>query len=120
MTRSRSKRKFEDDSTCVNKGQRQTNGRDDGRPSCETTTKESASCAVEEKESKVPSLWDRAVAAELERYAKCVPGTGTTDDVYRPTKSGRVTKVQLRKAAEEFVRRCNEDNEEDLSFVLVS
>ncbi len=28
-------------------------------------------------------------------------------------------KVQLRKAAEEFVRRCNDDNE-DLSFVLVS
>lgn len=64
------------------------------------------------------SLWDDAVKTELDRYAtQGENGTGG----YAP---GPLSKKQLRKAAEEFVKRCSETDEEDTTnespYVLVS
>ena len=101
--------------------------RDGECPSSETASKGSKNRVdVEEESSKVqaasPSYsWDAAVKAELERYANSVPLTtrtrSRTEDAYRP---GPMSHHQLCQAAEEFVKRCHDGNDEDFPLVLVS
>lgn len=78
-----------------------------------TTTKDSVSQAAESL-SKVPScFWDAAtLEAELEHNAE---STLRAVDSHRP---GKMSQHQLCKAAEEFVKRCS--NEEDIPYFLVS
>ena len=70
------------------------------------------------------SLGDAAVKKELERYATRVEGNNNTGEYYKPE---ALSKEQLRKAAEEFAKRCTraEAGEEDsestpYTYVLVS
>jgi hypothetical protein len=58
-------------------------------------------------------FWIRAVRAELTCYTR-------QEDNQQPYKPGPLTKEQLRKAAEEYKRRNDSEDNEDVPWVLVS
>jgi hypothetical protein len=64
-----------------------------------------------------PSLWNAAMVTELRRYVSAPDPE--TEGAYRP---GPISKEQLIKAANEFVKRCDEANDDDeyVPLVLVS